>query len=73
LDRWWDSPENQNDEMPEDITNSPRAEQNTKQWIDRPLQQPNENTGSKNRKESIAKKSVNVQKTLIVYKILLPV
>lgn len=70
LDRWWESPENQNDEMPEEITSSLKAVQNTKQWIDRSLQQPNENTGGKNRKVSIAKKKVNEQKNLTLSKIL---
>jgi len=70
LDRWWESSENQNDEMPEKITSLPKVVQNTKQWIDRSLQQPNENTGGKNRKVSIAKKKVNEQKNLTVYRIL---
>ncbi|CAI6362731.1 unnamed protein product [Macrosiphum euphorbiae] len=56
LDRWWETPENENDEMPEKITSPPNAVENTKQWIDRSSQQPNENTGGKNRKVSIAKK-----------------
>jgi len=70
LDRWWETPENENDEMPEKITSSPKAVENTKQWIDRSSHQPNENIGGKNRKVSIAKKSVNEQNNLIVYKII---
>jgi len=70
LDRWWETPENENDEMPEKITSPPKAVENTKQWIDRSSQQPNENTGGKNRKVSIAKKLVNEQNNFIVYKIL---
>lgn len=68
--RWWESPENQNDEMLEKITSSPKAVQNTKQWIDRSLQQPNKNTGCTNHKVSIAKKKVNEQKNLTLSKIL---
>jgi len=65
LDRWWNSPENENNEMPEKITSSPSAIQNTKQWIDRSLQQPNKiNSAGKNRKESIAKKSVSISKRI---------
>jgi len=69
LDRWWETPENENDEMPEKITSSPKAVENTQQWI-RSSQQPNENTSGKNRKVSIAKKPVNKQNNLIVFKIL---
>ncbi|KAL5233769.1 hypothetical protein ACI65C_001179 [Semiaphis heraclei] len=56
LTRWWESPENQNDEMPKKITSSSNATQNMKQWIERSLKQPNEITAGKNRKQSIAKK-----------------
>lgn len=66
LTRWWESPENQNDEMPEKITSSPNAMQNTKQWIERSLKQPNKITVGKNRKQSIAMKSVSKQNNFIV-------
>jgi len=69
LDRWWESPESQNKEILEKNTSSPNAIQNTKQWIDRSLKQPNENTTGKNCKEPIAKKSVSKQNNFIlIYK-----
>lgn len=66
LTRWWESPENQNDEMPKKITSSSNATQNMKQWIERSLKQPNEITAGKNRKQSIAKKLVSEQNNFIV-------
>lgn len=71
LVRWWDLPENENNEMPEKNTSSPRAIENAKQWIDRSSGQSNKiSSASNNRKESIAKKSVSIymQKNLILYR-----
>lgn len=59
LDRWWESAENQNNEMPVQLPTSPKAIQNTKQWIDRSLQCPGENIAVKTRNECFSKKSVS--------------
>ncbi|XP_060849638.1 uncharacterized protein LOC132928785 [Rhopalosiphum padi] len=58
LDRWWESAENQNNEMPADqAPTSPIAIKNTKQWNDQSLQCPKRNIAGKKRKECFAKKS----------------
>jgi len=66
LDRWWESADNQNYEMPDIVTTSPTAIQNTKEWIERSLEQLNKNTAGKCRKHSIAKKSVSKQNNIII-------
>lgn len=61
LDRWWESAENQNNEMPADqAPTSPIAIKNTKQWNDQSLQCPKRNIAGKKRKECFAKKSVSI-------------
>lgn len=59
LDRWWELAENQNNEMPVQSPPSPKAIQNTGQWIYQSLQWSEENIAVKTRTECFSKKSVS--------------
>ncbi|XP_025199876.1 uncharacterized protein LOC112597855 [Melanaphis sacchari] len=57
LDCWWESVENQNNQMPDQSSISPEAIQNTIQWVDQSLQRPKKNITGKKCKERSVKKS----------------